>query len=94
MRGRIENAVNLYLIRQSANNDYDTYDSAIVCARDEDDARSIHPGGYDEVVPLGDSQRDPSGTWTSHNNVKVKLVGVAVEGIERGVLVASSNAGG
>jgi hypothetical protein len=36
--------MNLYKISQNSNNDYDTYDSAIVAAESEDAARRIHPG--------------------------------------------------
>lgn len=86
--------MNLYLISQSANNDWDTYDSAIVCAASEEDAKSLHPGGHDEPVPTGSGERDAvHGTWTSRNNVKAQLVGAAAEGIERGVVLASFNAG-
>lgn len=38
--------MNLYLIWQDENNDYDTYDSAIVCAKSGDEAVKIHPSGY------------------------------------------------
>jgi hypothetical protein len=37
----------LYRISQSVNNDYDTYDSAVVVARTEDEAQGIRPGGGD-----------------------------------------------
>lgn len=40
--------MNLYLISQSQNNYFDTYDSAVVCAPDEDTARWTHPDGYTE----------------------------------------------
>lgn len=36
----------LYLISQSVNEGYDTYDSAVVCAATEDDAKHIHPSPY------------------------------------------------
>lgn len=35
--------MNLYLIEQSQNNDYDTFDSAVVAARTEEEARNIIP---------------------------------------------------
>jgi hypothetical protein len=38
--------MNLYLISQNVNNDYDTYDAAVVAANSEDEARLIHPCGY------------------------------------------------
>ena len=36
----------LYRVWQEANQGYDTFDSAVVCAEDEDGARSIHPNAY------------------------------------------------
>ncbi len=38
--------MNLYLISQSINNDYDTYDLAAVAAENEQDARRIHPSEF------------------------------------------------
>lgn len=36
--------MNLYLIWQEKNTNYDTYDSAVVAAESAEDARWIHPG--------------------------------------------------
>ena len=36
---------NLYLISQHTNNRYETYDSIVVSAKDEDEARKINPDG-------------------------------------------------
>ena len=33
----------LYLLKQNTNEGYDTYDSCVVCAKDEETARHIHP---------------------------------------------------
>jgi len=35
----------LWLLSQDKNNDYDTYDSCVVVAENEEDAKSIHPDG-------------------------------------------------
>ena len=35
----------LYRISQAVNTEYDTYDSAVVVAENEEDARRIHPDG-------------------------------------------------
>lgn len=79
--------MNLYRISQNTNNGYDTYDSAVVCADDERDARSIHPSAFAEFG-------DTFSSWcSSPDEVTVRLVGVAAEGIERGVVCASFNAG-
>jgi hypothetical protein len=37
--------MNLYLISQDDRDDYDTYDSAVVAAETEEEARSINPSG-------------------------------------------------
>lgn len=72
----------LWLISQSVNNDYDTYDSAVVAAETEDDARNI------EVGSVG-----PVATWCKPEHVEVRLIGDALPGTERGVVLASFNAG-
>jgi hypothetical protein len=78
--------MNLYLISQNENRDYDTYDSAIVAAVDEDAARNTHPGGAWR-------QRYDTSWCKSPEAVNVELIGVAAEGIEPGVVLASFNAG-
>jgi hypothetical protein len=84
--------VNLYLISQDENNDYDTYDSAIVCARSEKVAREIHPNTSVTEKWYGDGT--PNYSWASHpSNVKVELIGIAMKGIKKGVVLASFNAG-
>jgi hypothetical protein len=75
--------LNLYIISQSINTGYDTYDSAVVAAESENDAVLIHPSAdYPDL-----------GTWASIGNVSVKLIGTATEGTGRGVICASFNAG-
>ena len=37
--------MNIYLLTQDVNVDYDTYDAAIVCAESEEEAVKIHPDG-------------------------------------------------
>ncbi len=38
--------MNLYLISQNVNNDYDAYDSAVVCAESETEAQKMSPSPY------------------------------------------------
>lgn len=44
--------MNIYKLSQNVNHDYDTYDSCVVCAENEESAKRIHPstiwesGGY------------------------------------------------
>jgi len=79
--------MNLYLISQKVNNGYDTYDSAVVAAESEDAARSIHPSGSD-----WDGESQMYGTWCAKENVTVRLIGTAADGVS-GVICASFRAG-
>jgi hypothetical protein len=88
--------VNLYLISQSENNDYNTFDSAVVAAESEDEARAIHPEsswGHLSSAELWEQQAEFCGWASSPGNVCVKLIGTALEGQTAGVVLASFNAG-
>ena len=74
----------LYLISQDTNNGYDTYDSAVVCARNEEEARNY---------PVGDYGRDFGNDWVSPEKVKVELIGEATKNIKVGAILKSFNAG-
>lgn len=78
--------MNLYLIAQDENTGYDTYDSAVVCAESEDDARQIHPF-------FRNPEWDTFSWCSSPEHVEVKFLGVADPSIQRGVICASYNAG-
>ena len=77
--------MNIYRISQTVNDDYDTWDSAVVVASSEEAARQNHPGGF----------HDGSwGGWCLPKDVKVELIGVVLfDDIEAGVVCASYNAG-
>lgn len=77
----------LYLIKAETEG-YDRYDSAVVCAEDEDDARSIHPDGG-----VCDDISDKRGTWRLRKCVTAKFLGWADMGINRGLICASFHAG-
>ena len=79
----------LYLIWQNDNNDYDTYDSAVVVAESEEDAKTIHPYNKEPVTEVNEGYS----SWTTINNVNVKYIGEAAENQKRGVICASFNAG-
>lgn len=80
----------LYLISQDQNNDYDTYDSAVVAAPDEETAREINPS---DGKPMGDRWGDRYCTWCKEPKyVSVRYLGEAVD-VEQGVVCASYNAG-
>lgn len=85
--------MNLYLISQSENDAYDTYDSAVVCAESEDHARDFHPRPGKAVL-IDWSRSSHNEVWCkSRDSVNVRLIGTAAEGVAAGVLCASFNAG-
>lgn len=80
--------MNLYYLSQNDETGYDTYDSCVVAAESEEAARLIRPDGGDNWESMFGS------SWARYPNlVKVELIGVAVEGIKSGVIIASFNAG-
>lgn len=82
--------MNLYLISQDENNDFDTFDCAVVRAESEEEAARINPDGKGERwIP-----KDSYDTWAhSVEAVSVVLLGVALEGSTKGVVCASFNKG-
>lgn len=79
----------LYRISQHENNDYDTYDSAVVCAPNEDHARNMNPT---DGTPIHWST--PSSLWCSQPDaVIVEFLGEAADAVRHGIICASFNAG-
>jgi len=79
----------LFLISQSENNDYDTYDSAVVAADTEEIAKAMDPSSGEPKL-FGEGWND----WCkSLDGVKVQYLGEAVEGTIQGVICASFHAG-
>lgn len=79
----------LFLISQTQNDSYDTFDSAVVIAADEDTARNMHPRTGGRIVLWGELFRD----WCSAPEyVEVTYLGGSVETASR-VVCASFNAG-
>lgn len=78
----------LFLITQTENNGYDTYDSAVVAAQNEENARKMHPSGHNEGWEYSYTP------WASSpDKVTVIYIGEAAEGMEQHVICASFNAG-
>lgn len=82
----------LWLISQNQNADYDTYDSFVVAAKTEADARKTLPVNY-----FWDTEtwyERASRVWASSpEHVAVKYIGTAAKGTAPGVVLASFNAG-
>jgi hypothetical protein len=81
----------LYKISQNINNDYDTYDSAVVCAKSKNDAKTIHPGKGSYKV--GIDKLNNYDSWCLQKDVHVEYLGVAQSKVKRGVICSSFNAG-
>ena len=78
----------LYLLTQNDNNGWDTYDSILVCAENEEDAKTIDPNG-DPFV-----ENKPYSSWAKFkSSITCKEIGTANEDQVRGVIIASFNAG-
>lgn len=93
----------LYLISQTEHNDYDTYDSAVVCAPNEETAAAINPANGKLIIwemekadwsDAEDWENAISLKWcSSRAAVNVKYIGEAASDIEQGVICVSFNAG-
>ena len=79
--------MNLYLISQNINNGYDTYDSAVVAAPNEDMARHMHPN---DAVNNGDLSYSED-VWCNPKDVQVKYIGLTE--LPKSVVCSSFNAG-
>jgi hypothetical protein len=96
--------LNLYLISQDVNNNWDTYDSAVVAAASEEEARLIYPNNWaEDIIKWNGSKwfrylddgrvhEYSSGSWTSPDNVSVQFLAAGYEG-PAGTVLASFNAG-
>lgn len=71
----------LYLLSQDVNDGYDTYDSAVVCAMSEEDAKQRM------------AELDSEESWCEAKDVTVALIGIALNDTPEGVVCASFNAG-
>lgn len=91
----------IYRISQDENTKWDTYDSAVVIAESEQEARETHPSennmSYSMAETYGKEYQRWNyayASWASHpDKVSVELVGEAAPGLEKGVVCASFNAG-
>ena len=82
----------IYLISQDVNDYYDTYDSAVVIAANEEQARNTYPGDEDGRDIDFNNCWD-SGNWVkSPNDVTVEYIG-ETDIQERRVICSSFNAG-
>jgi hypothetical protein len=78
--------VKLWKISQTVNTDYDTYDSAVVAAESDIEARYMHPRGDGRFSGSPES-------WASPDDVTAEYIGEAKAGMRKGTICASFNAG-
>jgi hypothetical protein len=91
----------LWLLTQTRNKGYDTYDSCVVAAASADEAKKIHPRGDRFLDGRGraydDGQRIAfweASSWVRDiEDVTATLLGIADSSIKPGVVCASFNAG-
>ena len=93
--------MNLYLLTQTVNRGYDTFDSCVVCAPNEDQAKTIHPYGdrhyvegagwvrsdFPEFTSAMNRVRDT--VWATPENITATLLGTADPSVKVGVVLAS-----
>jgi hypothetical protein len=85
----------LYLLEQSVNQEYDTYDSIVVIAENEDRARNMTPY-EDRFLDSEDYKNTWSGSWVSYKDadkIKVTYLGDAKPGSTESIVITSFNAG-
>lgn len=89
----------LYHITQDIVIGWDTFSDAVVAAKDEDDARTIHPRtvwwgtqkeGVIRITDVDDDARIYKDWPTDPEQIQVKLIGVAVEEIQAPCAICAS----
>ena len=94
----------LWLISQDVNNNYDTYDSAVVAAETEEEARVTFPNRWGSSptywtgskwvysLPDGRVYEESGRSWATPDNVSVQFLADGYDG-PAGTVLASFNAG-
>ena len=82
--------MNLYLITRNDDVDYDQYDSAVVAAPDEEDAKALIEQDLDDWTHYGYVYHKKVNTKL---DITIKLIGTAIDEMQYGIVVDSFNAG-
>lgn len=82
----------LWCVHQEKNRGYDTFDSFVVAAETQDEARLYHPlrSRLDPDDPMWSEHYN---CWCHHRHVSVEYLGEARPGHPPGIVIASFNAG-
>jgi hypothetical protein len=83
----------LYLLTQNDNNGYDTYDSCVVCAKDEKEAKTISPEGGIFVETAGKKSSWRTAWALRASSITCEEIGTANSDQKKGVILSSFNAG-
>lgn len=88
--------MNLYLLSQTINKGHDTFDSCIVCAETEQEAKTFHPDTNCTYSPI--DGKFPGeikySTWViDTNDIQIQKIGAAIEGRKKGIVLASFKSG-
>jgi hypothetical protein len=82
----------IYRLSQDVNTKYDTYDSCVVIADNEEEAKLITPSG-ERFIELSEDDW-LYGDWVRKaSDIKVEYIGEAKSGSKKGVICSSFNAG-
>ena len=82
----------IYKISQDVNNDYDTFDSAVVFAENEEEAKRINPNNFEKDLHENMESWELR-CWANINDIKVEYIGENKDVKEKGLILASFNAG-
>lgn len=87
--------LNLYLVSQHVNDDYDTWDSFVVATTTPYKAKHTWPfeGSDDHTYYSRQSLSEKLEAWAKPEYCRVELIGTAKPGTKEGVICASFNAG-
>ncbi len=82
--------MNLYLLNRTDCWGYDDYSCFVICCESKEEAYLYHPCGE----KYGSGSYLTNGSWPINNkDIDIIFLGVADSSIEKGVIIASFNAG-
>lgn len=82
----------LWRVHQMKNRGWDAYDSFVVAAETQGEARLYNPG-YGRLDPDDPRWDEHYNSWCHHRHVSVDYLGEARPGHPPGIVIASFNAG-
>ena len=98
--------MNIYKLSQTINNDYDTFDSCVVIAENEEEAVKVHPNSYQNWDTRGQIIEDSYfkyenfninyenfniNDWVEMEDIKVELIGIADKSLDTEIKVVCAS---